>query len=230
MVETLRVAAPWQPVRRAERGPAETGRIEIRKDDFRVTRYKFRSSAVTIFVVDASGSAALSRLAEAKGAVELLLAECYTRRDQVALIAFRRQRAELILPPTRSLARGKRLLTALPGGGATPLAAAIDAAAALADAVARKGQSPTVVFLTDGQANIGRDGTPGRAQAEEDALASARLLRGAGVSCLLIDTAPRPRPQAERVAREMAAFYIPLPQANAQALSQTVRAVAGPGR
>jgi len=230
VVETLRVAAPWQAFRRAESGRTDASRLEIRRDDFRISRYKFRSAAVTIFVVDASGSAALSRLAEAKGAVELLLAECYTRRDQVALIAFRRKSAEVILPPTRSLARGKRLLTALPGGGGTPLAGALDAALALADAVRRKDQDPTIVFLTDGQANIARDGSPGRAKAEEDALASAQALRLAGVTCLLIDTAPRPRPQAERLAREMAGFYIPLPQANAQAVSQAVRAVIRPGR
>ena len=64
-------------------------RILIRKDDFRISRFKQRAETTTIFVVDASGSAALHRLAEAKGAVELLLADCYIRRDQVALISFR---------------------------------------------------------------------------------------------------------------------------------------------
>ena len=112
----------------------------------------------TIFVVDASGSAALHRLAEAKGAVELLLADCYIRRDQVALIAFRGSAAELLLPPTRSLARAKRSLAGLPGGGGTPLAAGLDAAFALSDSIRRKGQTPTVIVLTDGRANIARDG------------------------------------------------------------------------
>jgi magnesium chelatase subunit D len=93
-------------------------------DDFRVTRYKQRSETTTIFVVDASGSAALHRLAEAKGAVELLLADCYVRRDRVAMIAFRGPGAELLLPPTRSLVRAKRSLAGLPGGGGTPLASA----------------------------------------------------------------------------------------------------------
>ena len=135
VIETLRAAAPWQPLRRRE--AAATGaeparpRVLIRKDDFRISRFKQRAESTTIFVVDASGSAALHRLAEAKGAVELLLADCYIRRDQVALIAFRGSVAEVLLPPTRSLARAKRSLAGLPGGGGTPLAAGLDAAFAL---------------------------------------------------------------------------------------------------
>ncbi|MFN5457531.1 VWA domain-containing protein, partial [Bradyrhizobium sp.] len=112
--------------------------------------FKQRSGTTTIFVVDASGSSALQRLAEVKGAVELLLAECYIRRDEVALIAFRGKGAELLLPPTRSLTRAKRSLAALPGGGGTPLSAAIFAATELALAVKAKGQAPTIVLMTDG--------------------------------------------------------------------------------
>ena len=73
--------------------------------DFRVTHFSQRSETATLFVIDASGSSALHRLAEIKGAVEVLLAECYVRRDQVAVITFRGKRAELLLPPTRSLVR-----------------------------------------------------------------------------------------------------------------------------
>ncbi len=172
VIETLRAAAPWQPLRRREAaasGETSRPRILIRKDDFRVSRFKQRTETTTIFVVDASGSAALHRLAEAKGAVELLLADCYIRRDQVALIAFRGSAAELLLPPTRSLARAKRSLAGLPGGGGTPLAAGLDAAFALSDAIRRKGQTPTVIVLTDARANIARDGGQGRPRAEEDA-------------------------------------------------------------
>ena len=151
-------------------GELSRPRILIRKDDFRISRFKQRTETTTIFVVDASGSAALHRLAEAKGAVELLLADCYIRRDQVALIAFRGSVAELLLPPTRSLARAKRSLAGLPGGGGTPLAAGLDAAFALSDSIRRKGQTPTVVVLTDGRANIARDGGQGRPRAEEDAM------------------------------------------------------------
>jgi magnesium chelatase subunit D len=124
LVETLRAAAPWQPLRRAERARASGGqRIEVRRDDLRIGRFQQHSETCVIFSVDASGSLALQRLAEAKGAVEQVLADCYVRRDQVALIAFRGARAELLLPPTRSLVRVRRTLAGLPGGGTTPLAA-----------------------------------------------------------------------------------------------------------
>lgn len=230
LIETLRAAAPWQPLRRAERAghAVALGNVEVRRDDFRVDRYKQRSETTTIFVVDASGSAALHRLSEAKGAVELLLADCYVRRDQVALLSFRGNAAELLLPPTRSLVRAKRSLASLPAGGGTPLAAAVDAAVTLADAVRRRGGTPTIVVLTDGRANIARDGTPGRARAEEDALSASRRLRAAAHRALFVDTSPRPQPAGRQLATEMNALYLPLPFADAAMLSQAVRAAAPP--
>jgi len=228
IIETLRAAAPWQRLRRAERESTSKGvdlLVEVRHDDFRVTRYKQRSETTTIFVVDASGSAALHRLAEAKGAIELLLADCYVRRDRVAMIAFRGPGAELLLPPTRSLVRAKRGLAGLPGGGGTPLACGIDAAVDLADGVQRRGGTPVVVMLTDGRANVTREGIGGRAQATEDAIASARAFRVAELNALVVDMSPRPRPDAEKLAREMGAVYLPLPHANAAALSSAVQAV-----
>lgn len=229
LIETLRAAAPWQPLRRREAAnyPSAGPRILIRKDDFRIARFKQRTETTTIFVVDASGSAALHRLAEAKGAVELLLADCYIRRDQVALIAFRGNDAELLLPPTRSLARAKRSLAGLPGGGGTPLAAGLDAAFALADLIRRRGQTPTVIVLTDGRANIARDGGQGRPRAEEDAMNAARQLRAAGIAAVLVDTSPRPGPLGQQFAGEMGARYLPLPHADAAALSRAVRASTG---
>ena len=181
-------------------------------------------------MVDASGSSALHRLAEAKGAVELLLADCYVRRDQVALIAFRGKSADLILPPTRSLARAKRSLTALPGGGGTPIATALDAATNLAHGLRRKGFAPTLVVLTDGRANISRDGEPGREQAELDAIASAHRLRAARLGALVVDISPQPRGAAERLAADMGARYLALPNANARGLSRAVQAVGVSGR
>lgn len=227
VIETLRAAAPWQALRRREAataGQTRSARIEVRREDFQVWRFKQRSETTTIFVVDASGSAALNRLAEAKGAVELLLADCYVRRDSVAVIAFRGAGAELLLPPTRSLVRAKRSLAGLPGGGGTPLAAGIAAAHALADAVRRRGATPIIVLLTDGRANIARDGMPGRARAGDDALAAARLMRLEGLAALLLDTSPQPQDTARALAAAMGARYLPLPHAGAALLSQAVRA------
>ncbi|MFM9915124.1 MAG: magnesium chelatase subunit D [Rhizobacter sp.] len=248
VIETLRAAAPWQKIRHAEVAraqatkdpagqvaqagasgvrvavpatPART-RVQVRRDDFHVTRYKQRSATTTVFVVDASGSSALNRLAEAKGAVELLLADCYVRRDQVAVLAFRGKGAELLLPPTRSLVRAKRSLAGLPGGGGTPLASGIDAAAALATSIARRGETPIVVLLTDGRGNIARDGSPGRTRAAEDVQLAARQFREAGLRALLIDTSPQPQPASRELAQAMGASYLPLPHAGSAALSQAV--------
>lgn len=226
IVETLRAAAPWQPIRRRERGRGADGRIEVRADDLRITHFKQRTRTTTIFVVDASGSTAVNRLAEAKGAVELVLADCYVRRDRVALLAFRGGGAELLLPPTRSLVRAKRSLASLPGGGGSPLAAGIDAACALADPLHRKGETPIIILLTDGRTNVARDGSPGRPKAEADAMAAARGLRAAGLTALLLDISPRPQPFARDLAGEMSARYMPLPYANAAMLAAAVRAVA----
>jgi magnesium chelatase subunit D len=226
VLETLRAAAPWQPLRRPS-AKLPTDRetcLQIRKDDFRITRFRQRSATSTIFVVDASGSSALQRLAEIKGAVELLLADCYVRRDEVALIAFRGQTADLVLPPTRSLTRAKRSLAALPGGGGTPLSAAIVSATTLALAVRSKGHSPTIVLMTDGRANVSRDGSAGRAAAEDEANEAARQLRATGILCVVIDTSPRPQPQAEKIAAEMSARYVALPYADAARLSRAVQA------
>jgi len=229
VLETLRAAAPWQKLRQRQQAPTDgqKQRIVVRKEDFHVTRFRQSGQTTTVFVVDASGSSALNRLAEAKGAVELLLADCYVRRDSVAVLAFRGQTAELILPPTRSLARAKRSLAGLPGGGGTPLAHAIDAAILLADQLRKKGETPIVVLLTDGKGNIARDGSPGRAQAAADALAAATEMRLRGFSTLLVDTSPQAQDAAKNLAKAMGAQYLALPYAGANSLNQAVRAVAG---
>ena len=220
LLATLRAAAPWQRLR----GRSPAGRVEVRRDDFRVSRVKQRTEATAIFVVDASGSQAFNRLAEAKGAVELLLADCYVRRDRVAVLAFRGTAAQVLLPPTRSLVRAKRSLAGLPGGGGTPLAAGIDAGFLMADGIRRRGGTPTIVLLTDGRANVAQDGKGGRARAEADALAAARQVRAARLRALLVDTSPRPHPANARLAAAMDARYVPLPYADAAALSRAVRA------
>jgi magnesium chelatase subunit D len=230
LIDTLRSAAPWQRLRREEQGDRfhrDTGPgVIVRRSDFRVQRFRERAESTIIFAVDASGSAALHRLAEAKGAVELLLNDCYVRRDQVALIAFRGSVAELLLPPTRSLVRAKRNLSALPGGGGTPLASAMDAAAELAEQVQRRGGIPSIVLLTDARANISREGKPGRELAFQEALAAATALRTSGVATMVIDTSPRPHPNAEALARALAGRYLPLPHADARALRDSVQQAA----
>ncbi|MCJ2136173.1 magnesium chelatase subunit D [Methylobacterium sp. J-026] len=220
LLATLRAAAPWQALRR---GGEETRRLVVRRDDLRIRILRQRTETTTVFCVDASGSAALERLAEAKGAVELLLAEAYVRRDRVALVAFRGTGAELVLPPTRSLTRAKRGLSGLPGGGGTPLAAGIDAALGVALGVRRTGSRPVIVLLTDGRANVARSGEGGRARAGAEALQAARALRAAGLPALVIDTGARGE-GARAVAEAMAARYLILPRADAGRLSAAVRA------
>jgi magnesium chelatase subunit D len=226
LIDTLRAAAPWQRVRRNAAGAAaRSSGVHVRPEDFHVRRHRQRSATTTVFAVDASGSQALHRLAEAKGAVELMLAECYVRRDSVALVAFRGVGAEVLLPPTRSLVRARRSLAGLPGGGGTPLALGLEVAFGVADAVRRRGDTPMLVLLTDGRANIARDGSPGRPQAEIDAKRAARQWRAAGLRTLLIDTAPQSQPLARNLALEMGATYLALPHADARAVSQAVGAV-----
>lgn len=228
LIDTLRAAAPWQRLRRAH-APAGAPPILVRPDDFRVRRLEQRRTTTTIFALDASGSSALHRLAEAKGAIEMLLAECYVRRDQVAVLAFRGTGAELLLPPTRSLVRARRGLAGLPGGGGTPLAAGIDAAAMLAAQVRRAGATPVVVLLTDGRANVARDGQGGRVRAQHEALAAARQLAAQGGQVLLIDTSVRPEPAARALAAAAGARYLPLPQADAGRMARAVQIAVSAG-
>jgi magnesium chelatase subunit D len=228
ILATLRAAAPWQPLRRREQTARDNQtpprHLQIRRDDIHLTRFQQRRETLTLFVVDASGSAALQRLAEAKGAVELLLADCYVRRDQVALIAFRDDTAELLLPPTRSLVRAKKALAALPGGGATPMAAALDLARDMAERAGKQGTTMQYVILTDGAANVARDGTRSREAGTADALAAARMLAISPSSGLVIDTAQRPQPRARELADTLRSAYLTLPKADAQTLNRAIRA------
>jgi len=226
IIDTLRAAVPWQRVRRAEMMAAgktiPLGKIMIRKEDFRIKRYQERTQTLTMFIVDASGSSAMHRLAEAKGAVELLLAECYIRRDQVAVMSFRGSAAELILAPTRSLVKAKRALSGLPGGGGTPLSRAIDESFEVANASMRKGLTPALVFLTDGRANIAKDGSPGRPKAMEDAQQSARAASYYSFKSLWIDTSPQARDEGKAMAALLGSMYLPLPNAGANEVSQAI--------
>jgi magnesium chelatase subunit D len=228
VLDTIRAAAPWQRLRRAGLAPDRSqNRIIVRAEDFHIRRFKEQPRRIAIFAVDASGSSAVNRLAEAKGAILLLLADCYVQRDEVALIAFRGAGADLLLPPTHALARARRALAALPGGGPTPLAAGINAALALAVMERRGGKQPLLVLLTDGGANIGQDGKPGRAAAGRDALAAARACGAQNLPALVVDTSPRRQNFVAQLAGAMEARYMPLPYADAARLNRAVQAAGG---
>lgn len=227
LVATLRAAAPWQAYRRAQVQDAPA--LLLHPGDLRIKRRAETADRVLIFALDASGSAAAARLAEAKGAVELFLAAAYAKRDHVALLSFRGQKAELLLPPTRSLAQTKQRLRGLPGGGGTPLAAGLQLALDTALRARKRGMTPTLALLTDGRANVALDGAPGRGAAERDALRLARLVRGAGLAALVLDVSMRPQPGLAELALQMGARYVPLPRAQAATLAGTLGAALAAG-
>lgn len=225
LVATLRAAVPWQTIRR-KLNPERTG-VLIRPSDIHVKVFQEVSDRLVIFAVDASGSSAVARLSEAKGAVELMLADAYARRDHVALIAFRGESADLILPPTRSLVQTKRRLAGLPGGGGTPLASGLKAAAELAQRVRAQGLSPSIAVLTDGRANVPLPGKTGRAAANEDAQAMARHVRSLNIPSAMIDTSVRPHRDLRTLCGVMDAQYIPLPRADSKGLSKAIETALG---
>jgi magnesium chelatase subunit D len=216
LIDTIKAAAPWQRIR-----PHDPGRLAIRRDDLRIRRFVARAETTTVFAVDASGSAAFARLSEAKGAVELLLAAAYVKRAEVALVAFRGETATISLPPTRSLARAKRELAALAGGGGTPMAAGIDLARQVAEAERHRGRTPLVVILTDGRANVG--GGNGQTP-QQAALASAKAFGSTGLSSVFIDCSARPRPEGGQLAAAMSARYVALPRLDANTVVAAVNA------
>jgi len=225
LIDTLRAAAPWQTIRRRERAGQDDDRLQLRLSDLRIRRFEQRSTSLTIFAVDASGSSAMARLAEAKGAVELLLAEAYVKRSEVALIAFRQTAAELLLPPTRSLTRARRALAALPGGGGTPLAAGVLAAHGLAEQAERAGSTPLIAMLTDGKANVANASGGDRSTAMEEAMAAAKQVADSGIASVVIDISPRPREEAAALAAAMGGRYLPLPHAGSAAMVAAIESL-----
>ena len=232
VLATLRAAAPRQGLRQAAprvtmlgespvKGQAQR-RIAIRAEDFHIQRYQQRSSSCLILALDASGSAALQRLAEAKGAVELLLQQSYARRDSVCIVAFRGAQAQLLLPATRSLVRAKRAMTGLPGGGGTPLALALKMAHEQAALLQRQGVTPLLVVLSDGRANVTLQGLGGRVQAQADAQNWGQQWRSSGHRALWIDTSMQPDAQAQQLAATMGASYLPMPQVQAQRMAHAM--------
>jgi len=221
VLATLRTAAPWAKLRPA---PVQGSVVRVYPSDLRVRKYTHKTASSVIFLVDASGSSALNRLGEAKGAIEALLAECYARRDHVALVTFKGEQADLSLPPSRSLTRAKRSMAALPGGGGTPLASALALGLQTALQERNDGRSPLMVLFSDAQANVALDGTPGRAQARTDASKLASAIAAEGISVLFFDTSPRPNNRAITLGQELRATYTALPYADGAMVTQSVKA------
>ena len=224
ITETLKSAAPWQTIRK-KRSLKNCSKIIIRSEDIRIKRHEEQSDRLIIFTVDASGTSALGRLGETKGAIEILLSEAYARRDQVALISFRGQTAQIELPPTRSLVQTKKRLAGLPAGGGTPLASGLSVSYNLALQAKSRGLTPSLAFLTDGKGNIALNGTPSRVISASETKDLAQKISSAKIPTIVIDISNRPQSEAKDLARNLMATYLALPRADSRSLSTAVTAV-----
>jgi magnesium chelatase ATPase subunit I len=163
--------------------------------DLRFKSFKRKIGTLYIFAIDTSGSMALNRIGQAKGALAGLLRQSYIRRDRVALVCFRDTCAEVLLPPSASVTRAARILDELCIGGPTPLAAGIHSALEIAKRARGQGTSRVVLLLfTDGHANVSLCGEvarngPARAQIiwRELEQLGAESQR-AGVAAIVVDT------------------------------------------
>lgn len=207
---TLRASAPYQLARRkrAMGTDRESRGVHIENSDVRVKKMARKAGSLIIFIVDASGSMALNRMNAAKGAAMSLLTEAYQSRDKICLIPFQGTAADVLLPPTKSIAMAKRRLEQMPCGGGSPLAHALQTASLTGLAAQKSGDvgKIVVVLISDGRANVplcvsygeefdpssddeSKDGKPSRKYLKEEVIASAKKLASLpGFNLLCIDT------------------------------------------
>jgi len=128
---------------------------DLSASDLRYKQFASKSGTLFIFAIDASGSMALNRISQAKGALLRLLAQSYVNRDSVAIVAFKGTDAEVLLPPSRSIVRARRALDTLTIGGGTPLSAGLACSLELATLARRRNVANIALMLfTDGHANV----------------------------------------------------------------------------
>jgi magnesium chelatase subunit D len=222
VIATLRAAARWQRIR-----PRGAGRVAIRAEDLRIKRFRDKAGALFVFAVDASGSMALNRMRQAKGAVHALLERAYVNRDRVALLSFRGQGADLLLPPTGSVELLRRAVDQIPTGGGTPLAAALLAALEVASQARRRGlRNVVLVLLTDARANIGIHAD--RAGVEGELQALALQAAASGLRSVVIDTQRNFLSQgaAKNLAAWLGGEYLYLPGASGAAIAAAAQSAA----
>ncbi|XHH10535.1 MAG: putative cobaltochelatase [Candidatus Bathyarchaeia archaeon] len=182
---TLRAAAPYQKRRKQESCVGTA--LLLENCDLRQKIRESKMGNLIVFVVDASGSmAAQQRMSATKGAVLSLLLDAYQRRDRVGMIAFRRETAELVLPPTNSVDLAEKFLSKLPTGGRTPMAHGLKLGVETIKNYMRGDREavPLLVLVSDGRANVNLHG----GDPFEEAKMVARQVASAGIQSVVLDT------------------------------------------